>query len=355
MPVATACGQTVDIMRVPDQGRLPHAVLGEDGTLHLAYVQGDPREGDLMYVTRRPGVTEWSTPVRVNSAPGTVTGIGPVDGGQLALGPEGRVHVAWMRIAPPTFFYTRSNEDGPGFEEQFGVASGDGIEAGPALTVDRRNNVYLFWHTGAGEDATRAVYLAVSRDGGFVFEPPRQVNAAIEGACACCALATSTDDDDTIRVSYRGARENVHRGQRLLTSRDAGVMFTDELLQPWDIGACPVAVPSLIGGSAGTTVAWETQGQVQFARVDRLGEIVTPTGKAALRRKNPTVAVNQRGETLLGWADGSGFRSGGTLHWQLFDPDGRPGETGPYNETTVPESSRPAALARADGGFVVIY
>ena len=355
MPVGAACGVPVDIMRVPDPGRLPHAVLGEDGTLHLIYVQGDPTEGDLMYVTRQPGVTEWSSAVRVNSAPGTVAGIGPVDGGQLALGPDGRVHVTWMSIAPPILFYTRSNEGDPGFEDQFGVASDEGIEAGPALTVDHDNNVYLFWHAGAGEDATRAVYLAASRDGGLVFEPPRPVNSAVEGACACCALAASTDAAGAVRVSYRGARENVHRGQRLLTSRDAGVTFTDELLQAWDIGACPVAVPSLTASSTGTTVAWETQGQVQFARVDRLNRIVTPIGEAALRRKNPTVAVNYRGETLLVWADGSGFRSGGTLHWQLFDPDGEPGETASHIDATVPERSRPAALAQSDGRFVVIY
>jgi len=357
---ATACGQTVeigavDIIRVPNDGRLPHAVLGNDGTLHMVYVQGDPTEGDLMYASRRPGATEWATPLRVNSTPGTVTGIGPVDGGQLALGPDGRVHVTWMRMVPPAFFYTRSNEDGPGFEEQFDVAADYGVEAGPALTVDQDNNVYLFWHAGTGEDATRVVYLAVSRDGGFVFAPPRQVNAEIEGACACCALAASTDDDGTIRVSYRGARENIHRGQRLLTSRDAGVTFTDQLLQPWDVGACPVAVPSLSSSSSGTTVAWETQGQVQFVRVDRPHEIVTPTGEAILRRKNPTIAVNARGETLLAWADGSGFRSGGTLHWQLFDSDGRPSATGPDIETVVPENSRPAATTRADGGFMVVY
>jgi hypothetical protein len=360
LATATACGQTVEIgavdtIRVPDEGRLPYTVLGDDGTLHMVYTQGDPSEGDLLYVSRRPGATEWATPLRVNSAPGTVTGIGPVDGGQLALGPDGRVHVTWMRMAPPAFFYTRSNEDGPGFEKQFDIASDYGVEAGPALTVDQDNNVYLFWHAGSGEDATRVVYLAVSRDGGLVFEPPRQVNAAVEGACACCALAASTDGAGTIRVSYRGARENIHRGQRLLTSHDAGVTFTDQLLQPWDVGACPVAVPSLHSSSSGTTVAWETQGQVQFVRVDRLNEIAIPTGKAALRRKNPTIAVNPRGETLIAWADGSGFRSGGTLHWQLFDSDGQPGETGPDNETVVPENSRPAATTRADGGFVVVY
>ena len=60
----------------------------------------------------------------MNSAEGTVTGFGPIDGGRLALGKNGRLHVAWMRISPTAFFYTRANEDGQGFEEQFAVASG---------------------------------------------------------------------------------------------------------------------------------------------------------------------------------------------------------------------------------------
>lgn len=353
MSVAATSGQTVETLRVPDGGRLPHAVVADDGTVHLVYVAG---EGDLMYARLGPNDTELSPPQRVNSAPGTVTGIGPIDGGQLALGPDGRVHVAWMRMRPPAFFYTRSNLDGPGFEEQFGVASGDGIEAGPALAVDGDNTVYLFWHSGGGEDAGRAVYMAASRDGGLIFEPAQQINAPVEGACACCGLTAIADHAGSIYLSYRGARENIHRGQRLLTSSDAGATFADDLLQPWDVGACPVAVPSLTTGPTGTTVAWETQGQVQFARADTMDrQIVEPTGTATLRRKNPTVAVNHRGETLLAWGDGSGFRSGGTLHWQLFDADSTPGAARADDGERVPESSIPAALARPDGSFLVVY
>ena len=351
---APALGQSVVTLNIPDGGRLPQVVLDDGGTLHLIYVVGDTQHGDLMYVTRPPGASGWSAPAQVNSAEGTVTGFGPIDGGRLALGKNGRLHVAWMRISPTAFFYTRTNEDGQGFEEQFAVASGDGVETGPSVAADHAGNVYLFWHSGGGEDAGRAVYMAASRDEGFIFELARPINAEVEGACACCGLAALTDDTGAIYLSYRGARDNVGRGQRLLTSRDAGGTFTDTLIQPWNVGACPVATTSLGPGPSGMTVAWETQGQIYFAGIDQLEDRVSPPGTADKRRKNPAVAVNRRGETLLAWGDGSGFRSGGTLHWQLFDATGRPAEHGDGTKT-VPDSSVPIALVQSDDTFLLIY
>ena len=323
--------------------------------MHLVYVMGDATRGDLMHTTAAPGATAWSPPSRVNSEPGTVTGIGPVDGGQLALGPDGRLHVTWFRIAPPAFFYTRSTEDGSGFEEQFGVATGDGVVAGPAVAVGPDDSAHLFWHAGAAEDASRRLYTVSSRDGGFIFESSRPVNARVAGACACCRPTALTDDAGAIYVSYRGAGDNVRRGQRLLVSRDAGASYTDELIQPWQVGACPVATTSLGEGRNGIEIAWETQGEVYFAGVDRLSDPVSPPGRAEARRKNPALAVNHRGETLLVWGDAPGFRSGGTLHWQIFDADDAPlGERG-GGDLTLPDGSVPAAGAQPDGTFVVIF
>ncbi len=350
-----ASGQSVVTLPIPDGGRLPQAVVDDTGTVHLVYVVGDAPRGDLMYATRAPGATAWSPPQQVNSTPGTVTGLGPVDGGQLALGPNGRLHVAWFRIAPPTFFYTHSAEEGPSFEEQFGVATGDGVEAGPAVAAGPDGNVYLFWHAGAVEDAERMLYTAASRDGGLIFEPSRPVMAEGAGACACCRPAARTDDSGAIYVSYRGAGDNVRRGQRLLISRDGGASFTDELIQPWNVGACPVATTSLSHGPSGMTVAWETQGEVYFAAVDRLSDRVSPPGQADARRKNPAVAVNNRGETLLAWGDGSGLRAGGTLHWQVFDAEGRPTAEPGGGALRLPDGSVPFALAQPDGTFVVIF
>ena len=341
--------------RVPDGGRLPHAVIDDEGTTHLVYVQGEPVEGDLMYVTRGPDASTWSEPTRVNSEYGTVTGIGPIDGGHLALGRDNRLHVTWFRISPVEFFYTRTSADGLGFEPQFGVATGSGAEAGSTLAADADGNVFMFWHDGPGEDAHRSVYVTVSHDDGLIWEPGRPVSAESEGACACCNLRASSDPQGVVRVSYRGARDNVHRGQRLLTSSDGGQTFADELIQPWELGACPVSTTTLAEGPTGTTVAWETMGQVYFAEAADLAHAVSPTGSGTSRRKNPTAAVNHNGDTLLAWADGPGIRSGGTLHWQLFDPDGRPRSEPFSGAETIADGSVAVTLARPDGTFAVIY
>ena len=119
--------------------------------------------------------------------------------------------------------------------------------------------------------------------------------------------------------------------------------------------ACPLSTTTLGQGPTGMTVAWETQGQVYFASADRLETAVSPPGTAELRRKNPAIAVNHRGETLLVWADGAGFRSGRSLHGQSFDADGQPTPSHSRGTETIPDGSVPAALAYPDGTFLVIF
>ncbi len=344
----------VVLWRVPDAGRLPRAVIDDAGTVHLVYFQGEPAGGDLVYVTRQRGETTWSDPQYVNSEPQTVTGVGPIDGGQIALGKSNRLHVAWFRIRPTEFFYTRTNPQGTAFEPQFGLAAADGVEAAPSLAVDDDGNVFMFWHAGAIEDADRAVYVAVSHDEGTIWEPPRRVNAKTEGVCNCCGLH-ALNDAGALYLSYRGAGDNERRGQRLLASSDGGHTFSDDLIHPWELRACPVSTTTLSQGSAGTTVAWETQGQVYFAEIARLEARVSPAGIADTRRKNPSVAVNHRGETILAWGDGPGLRSGGTLYWQVFDAEHAPVSGQAGGSEMIPEGSVAIALAQPDGTFVVIF
>ena len=147
----------------------------------------------------------------------------------------------------------------------------------------------------------------------------------------------------------------MHRGQRLLTSSDGGQTFADELIQPWELGACPVSTTALAEGPTATTIAWETMGQVYFAEAADLAHAVSPTGSATSRRKNPTAAVNHNGDTLLAWADGPGIRSGGTLHWQLFDSDGQPLSEPSGGAETIADGSVAVTLARPDGTFAVVY
>ena len=141
--------EAVSLLRLPEGARLPRAAVDGKGTMHVVYFQGEPRAGDLLHVSRAAGAADWSEPRHVNSEPGTVVGIGPIDGGQIALGKDGRLHVTWFKLGRTEFLYTRTDEAGTGFEPQFAIAAGEGVEAGPSIAADRAGNVYVFWHTGA--------------------------------------------------------------------------------------------------------------------------------------------------------------------------------------------------------------
>ena len=346
----------VATLRVPEGGRMPRAVVDAEGMVHLVYVADGTDRGNLFRVTHASGAPGWSEPQRVNSRKLSVSGVGPIDGAQLAIGPDGRVHVVWLQSEPARFVYTRSREDGSGFEPQREFSTGDegDLEAGPAVAVDHDGSVFVFWHAGTGEDARRSVYLSLSRDGGTTFEPARRVSPDAEGACACCSLTAMSGPAGVVHVSYRAAGDNVRRGQRLLTSADSGRTFTDRLVDPWALAACPVSTTTLSAGPGGPKVAWETEGQVHFADVDRLDAVRSPPGQARFRRKNPVVAVDSRGDTLLAWGDGPGFAFGGSLHWQMFDSTGRPvGSPGGGPELVLTGSV--AAAVVHDDRFLVIH
>ena len=57
---------------------------------------------------------------------------------------------------------------------------------------------------------------------------------------------------------------------------------------------------------------------------------------------------------LLAWAEGTGWNKGGAVAWQVgtADNDGRLSGRG---REVLPVWSRPAAFARPDGSFVVVY
>jgi len=359
----------VSLVRVPDGGIQPQ-VVERDGIVHLLYFTGDPGGGDLNYVRSLDYGRSFSKPIRVNSQPESAMATGNVRGGQLALGANGRIHVAWIgsgsalprgasNSAP--VLYARLNDAGTAFEAQRSVSQlswGANVGAdGGTLAADSMNNVYVFWHAqppgGKGEN-TRRVWLARSSDGGRSFAKETAVNDETTGVCGCCGMRALAGADGTLHVLFRSATDLVHRDMYLLTSNDRGRTFAPEKISEWNIGACVMSTEAFAQSANGMLAAWETEKQVYFSRVT--GERAAPIGASGTgeNRKYPSLAVNLRGETLFTWTENMAWKKGGSLAWQLYDRDLKP--QGPVGKMDgVPVWSLVAAFAKPDGSFAVIY
>ena len=364
----------VQLLRTPNGGIQPQAAVDERGGVHLIYLKGEPGKADIFYVRREREQSGFSSPIRVNSLPGTAVAVGTIRGAQLAVGKGGRVHVAWNgphvpgKPPPPApTFYTRLNDAGTAFEPQRNLMTWTtGLDGGGSVAADKQGNVYVTWHgreksqsaheeRRAGE-ASRAVFVACSRDEGRTFGRETQANAEPTGACGCCGMKVFADRSGNIYALYRMATQVLNRDMVLLASRDGGASFTGLKAQAWKIGTCPMSSASLTQAPDSVLAAWETNGQVYFAKVapgtTRLSPPIAPPGTG--KRKHPVVVANASGETLLAWVEGTGWQKGGGLAWQKFDPAGRPvGELGQADG--VPVWGLSTAFVQPDGRFVIVY
>jgi hypothetical protein len=366
----------VTVLKTPDGGIQPQAVIDARGTIHLIYFKGEPAAGDLFYVRREPGQESFTAPIKVNSQPGSAIAIGTIRGGQIALGKGGRVHVAWngSRSALPRpsaggspMLYSRSvaapSASAFAFEPQRDLMTKTtDLDGGGTVAADQEGHVYVAWH-GRTEDARRdetgrRMWIARSADEGATFEPEASAVELDTGACGCCGTRSLADRRGNLYLMYRAATSGVERDMYLLSSHDHGARFQARSLGPWRTGMCPMSSESMADAASAVLAAWETNGQVFFTRVDRQSGAVqgpiSPPGRA-VSRKHPAVAASDSGETILIWTEGTGWQKGGALAWQVFDSSGQPKGKSGFLEGAVPVWGLATVVARPGGGFVVIH
>lgn len=360
----------VRLVRVPGGGLQPQALTDAKGALHLVYLKGDPKACDILYSRREPGKTEFSPPLRVNSQPGSAVAVGTIRGAQFALGKGGRVHVVWNgsgQAAPKPatqsapLLYARLNDAGTAFEPQRNLISNTmHLDGGGTVAADKDGNVYALWHSAppdnkAGE-VGRAVFLARSKDDGKTFEREREVSPEASGACGCCGMRAFADAQGNVFALFRTASTALDRHMMLLVSRDHGERFKGDYVHQWRVGQCPMSSEAFTEQGGKVFGAWETAGPVQFAALDASTVKASPPISPAMmaKGKHPVLAVNQAGETLLAWTEGTAWQRGGALVWQLFGKDGRPAGA-PQRRDGIPVWGLAAVVAEADGGFTVLY
>lgn len=361
----------VAVLTTPEGGIQPQVAVDAGGVVHLVYFRGEPAAGDLFYTRLEVGSDRFARSIRVNSKPGSAVAMGTIRGAQIAIGRGGRVHIAWNGSSgamPKNAFgstpmlYTRSLPDSSAFEPQRNLMQKtSALDGGGSISSDPAGNVYVAWH-GRDEEAVegeegRRLWIAKSSDDGATFADEASAFDQPTGACACCGTKSLVDHRGTVYVLYRAAKEKVGRDMTLLTSRDRGGHFRGETVHPWRLNACPMSSESLTEGKSDVIAAWETAGQVYFARIDpESGRPFTPISPpGGMGRKHPSVATLADGRTLLAWAEGTAWQKGGSLAWQVFDRDGRPTETNGRLEGGIPVWSLPAVAARRDGSFLIIH
>ncbi|MCI0747572.1 MAG: BNR repeat-containing protein [Verrucomicrobia subdivision 3 bacterium] len=373
---ATLTGLAGEILfdRVPDNGIQPQVITDNSGAVHLLYYSGAAKGGDLYYVGPKDsgrrtedGGHGPGKALRVNTVENSAIAAGTIRGGQIALGRNGRVHVAWNGARPQPdarhegapMYYARLNDAGTAFETQRDLIHTTGqLDGGGSVAADANRNVYVLWHGHRPGDPKgeigRAVFLAISRDDGATFAPEIRANPEPTGACGCCGLDAQADRAGNLYVLYRTAETMVNRDAVLLMSGDKGQTFQKLLADPWNTGACPMSSAAFAPIASGVAIAWETKGQVRFTSVSSgaASEPIQPSGQG--KRRHPAVAANKNGEILLVWAEGTGWERGGAVGWQLFDKNRKPaGEPG--RRDGVPVWSFAAAYAKANGDFVILY
>ena len=84
----------VSLVRLPDWAIQPQLVADAAGVLHLLYFKGKAAHGDLFYA-QVGGNGSFSRTTPVNARSGSAIATGTMRGGHLAIGRNGRVHVAW--------------------------------------------------------------------------------------------------------------------------------------------------------------------------------------------------------------------------------------------------------------------
>jgi hypothetical protein len=359
----------VSIVRLPAGGIQPQVAVDAKGVVHVLYFKGEPAHGDLYYA-QLSETNEFSAPIRVNRVAGSAEATGTMRGGHLAIGRDGRIHIAWhgsslatprVSAAETPVLYTRSNRARTAFEPERNVVSRHlaGLDGG-TVAADAVGHVYVAWHAfepGLRGEADRRVWIARSGDEGETFAEEIAASPASTGACGCCSVAAMSDRRGYVYSLYRSATDNTHRDSYLLFSRDHARSFVAARLQEWNIAACPMSSFALSETADGVLAAWEANQQVQWTTIDggsgRPGRIVEAPGTSK-NRKHPVLAGNNHGEVLLAWTEGTGWNHGGGLAWQLFTAAGAAsGQEGRL--AGIPVWSMVAVASRPNGQFVLLF
>jgi len=358
------------ISSAPDRGIQPRLLNDDDGSVHLLYFRKrieDPRnrEGDLYYRQYHQDSASWSIPIRVSSQ--SFSHLDAIGRAAFAIDGDGAIHVVWYQDRPtPEYNYTRSNAERTAFEPRRSIVEDNltGLDAGAEIAADG-NRIAIVWAAGdLMRESERTVFSRISTDGGKSFGEELQIGDSALGACACCSLTTSYDNDANQLIAYRSAIDNGGRHMQLLTVSSEqlpGVYRELHALHQWELYACPVTTNMLLTEqNHGSWLVFENHARIIMDFVpdeatDDLDEpLLVGDPLTETRQKNPAIAINRHRNKLVVWGEAISHNRGGALNLQVFDAENAVVEV-IRPELNIPDFSFPAAAVLNDDSFLILY
>ena len=340
---AAETSDRVSIIRVPGASKVFKAQTGKDDTIHLLF---DSDDGPQYVQSRDSGLT-FSAPIAVVDAASRKPGL-KFSAWDLAVGPDGRVHVAmgnnaWKLKLPTNewaLYYAGLAPGAKAFTPVHNInhkpSEGFSIAAGPDGAV-------------TASFLSGKLYSMSSRDNGATFSPYSEINPAWN-PCDCCTTATTYGSDGKLALLYREETGNDRDIYLALRDPKPGSTPTRTRVSTtgWRVNACPMTYFTITPTDTGYIAAWPTKGQVYFARLDKDGTVLPPgeiktPGTSGMR--SGVVALSAKdGATLVAW------KNKDTLGWQFYDAKGQP-QGNPGSEKSVGTGAGGVALA--NGNFML--
>lgn len=357
------------MQNTPDGGVQPRLVADDQGQIHLLYfkkrlARRDAREGNLYYRQFNIAEQRFGNPVKVSSKAFAMQTFAIARAG-IAVDGDGRIHVIWYGPREGQFLYSRSNEDRSAFEPQQAMVHefGEGIDAGADIAASG-NKVAILW--GAGDlsrEYERTVFTRLSTDHGESFGQETRIGNPDLGACACCSLAGEFDTSGSLQVAYRSAINGIGRHMQLLTLNMEGNDISSATygavnsLQEWEASFCPLSTNDFATDSKSDNwLVFETESrivQLNFSAQSQPTLVGEPFSET--RQRNPAMAINERAEKVIVWAEAISHARGGRLNLKLFNSEGESEAFELTEEITIPDYSFPAAVTMPDGNFLVLF
>ena len=331
----------VTVANIAGDAAVPDAEIAKDGSIHVAYVAGE----DVFYIASTNAGKTFTAPLRVNSEPGTAHPANMFRGPDVAIGKNGRIHVIWyvnayQRKLPQDQWGVFYSHRDPG---QTAFSKAVNLNHKPSdnysLAADEKGNVAVVWMAGG-------VFVNTSKDNGETFSTAEQVEVA--DPCECCASRASYSPNGSLLISYRDKTANI-RDMHLLVRAPGAATFTKEKISgtPWEVTGCPMTGTYLANAGKEEIAAWETKGQIFYARIDpTTGKRKTNEIKVAERGKWPVALADRNGNVLISWKEAS------VLKWQFFNATDQP-DAKPASKPS-PNSTRHAGTTTSNDAFVLI-